>query len=133
LTTPDKKDCEGKRPAQRKKKIYRSEEIEKDKWRKKSSWVYLEKEAGKRKRSDGNEGRPEEWHCHGGSKVAKRNDALCEGRLEMRMVTVSVSQVNELWKCLEMSTSYLTSEFYIASNAKAKKSLIVLFNHNNNS
>lgn len=57
--------------------------MEKDKWRKKRSWVYLEKEAGKRKRSDGNEGRPEEWHCHGGSKVAKRNDALCEGWLEM--------------------------------------------------
>jgi len=63
----------------------------KDKWRKQRSWVYLEKEAGKRKRSDGNEGRPEEWHCHGGSKVAKRNDALCEGRLEMRMVTVIVT------------------------------------------
>ena len=122
MTTPDKKDCEGKRLAQQKKKVYRTEEMEKDKWRKKRSWVYLEKEAGKRKRSDGNEGRPEEWHCHGGSKVAKRNDALCEGRLEMRIVTVSVTQVNELWKCLEMSTSYLTWELCIASNIKAKKS-----------
>lgn len=105
-----------------KKKIYRTEEMGKDKWRKQRSWVYLEKEASKRKRSDGNEGRPEEWHCHGGSKVAKRNDALCEGRLEMRMVTVSVTQVNEMWKCLEMSSSYLTWELYISSNIRTKKS-----------
>jgi hypothetical protein len=96
--------------------------MEKDKWRKKRSWVYLEKKAGKRKRSDGNEGRPEEWHCHGGSKVAKRNDALCDGRLEMRMVTISVTQVNELWKCLEMSTSHFSWELCIASNVKTKKS-----------
>jgi len=94
----------------------------KDKWRKQRSWVYLEKEAGKRKRSDGNEGRPEEWHCHGGSKVAKRNDTLCEGRLEMRMVTVSVTQVNEMWKCLEMSSSYLAWELCITSNIRTKKS-----------
>jgi hypothetical protein len=90
-------------PAQRQKKNYRTEEREKDKWRKKRSGVYLEKETGKRKRRDGNEGRPEEWHCHGGSKVAKRNDALCEGRGEMRMVTVSVTQVNESRKRLEMT------------------------------
>jgi hypothetical protein len=88
------------------KKIYRTEEREKDKWRKKRSWVYLEKETGKRKRSDGNEGRPEEWHCHGGSKVAKRNDAVCEGRVEMRVVTVSVTQAKESWKCLEMPSSF---------------------------
>lgn len=123
MTTPDKKDCEGKRLAQlKKKKIYRTEEMGKDKWRKQRSWVYLEKEAGKRKRSDGNEGRPEEWHCHGGSKVAKRNDTLCEGRLEMRMVTVSVTQVNEMWKCLEMSSSYLAWELCITSNIRTKKS-----------
>jgi hypothetical protein len=50
--------------------------------------VYLEKKDG-RKRSDENERHAVEWHCHGGSKVAARNDALTEGRVEIRMAAVT--------------------------------------------
>lgn len=83
------------------------------------------REKDKRNRSDENENDPEKWHCHGGSKVAKRNDVLSEGRIELRTATVSATRVDESGKCLEESCSLLAmrTEFYTRCKIQTQATL----------